>query len=70
MFRKGRLVTPAPHNQDSMGLALVTGLVSPRTTPSSEKPPQCRLPKTNIDPDNGPLEECFPLPTSGFEGPC
>ena len=28
------------------------------------------LPKTNIDPDNGPLEECFPLPTSGFQGPC
>ena len=21
------------------------------------------LPKTDIDPDNGPLEECFPLPT-------
>ena len=28
------------------------------------------LPKTNIDPDHGPLEECFPLPTSGFQGPC
>ena len=28
------------------------------------------LPKTNIDPENGPLEECFPLPTSGFQGPC
>ena len=26
----------------------------------------CTLPKTNIDPDNGPLEECFPSPTSGF----
>ena len=22
-----------------------------------------------MDPENGPLEECFPLPTSGFEGP-
>ena len=31
---------------------------------------ECTLPKTNIEPDNGPLEECFPLPTSGFEGPC
>ena len=24
------------------------------------------LPKTNMDPDDGPLEECLPLPTSGF----
>ena len=28
------------------------------------------LPKTNLDPDNGNLEDCFPLPTSGFQGPC
>ena len=27
------------------------------------------LPKTNIDPDNGPMENDFPLPTSGFQGP-
>ena len=26
-------------------------------------------PETNIDPDDGPLEECFPLPTTGFQGP-
>ena len=25
------------------------------------------LPKTNIDPDNGPLEDGFPLPTNGFQ---
>ena len=32
-------------------------------------PPKANtLPKTNIDPDNGPLEDCFPLPTSGFPG--
>ena len=23
-----------------------------------------------IDPDNGPLEECFPLPASSFQGSC
>ena len=28
------------------------------------------LPKTNMDPDNGPLEDCFPLPASGFGVPC
>ena len=22
-----------------------------------------------MDPENGPLEKCFPLPTSGFQGP-
>ena len=26
------------------------------------------LPKTNKDPDNGLLDDCFPLPTSGFQG--
>ena len=28
------------------------------------------LPKTHIDPENGPMEGYFPLPTSGFQGPC
>lgn len=28
------------------------------------------LPKTNLDPDNGPLEGCLTLPTSEFQGPC
>ena len=28
------------------------------------------LPKTNIDPDNGPMEDYFPLPTRGFQVPC
>ena len=27
---------------------------------------QDTLPKTNIDPDMGPMEGCFPLPTRGF----
>ena len=27
------------------------------------------LPETNIDPDNGPMEDQVPLPTSGFQGP-
>ena len=28
------------------------------------------LPKTNIDPENGTLKDCFPLQTSGFQVPC
>ena len=28
------------------------------------------LPKTNIDPDNGNLEDCFPLPANSFQDPC
>ena len=28
------------------------------------------LPKTNMDPGNGSLEDDFPLLTSGFQGPC
>ena len=28
------------------------------------------LPKTNIDPDNGPMEDDLPLPTRGFQVPC
>ena len=28
------------------------------------------LPKTNIDPDNGPMEDYFPLPTRGCQVPC
>ena len=26
-------------------------------------------PKTNTDPENGTLKDCFPLQTSGFQGP-
>ena len=32
--------------------------------------PHVTLPKTNMDPHNGPLEDGFPLPTSGFGVPC
>ena len=28
------------------------------------------LPKANMDPENGTLKDCFPLQTSGFQGPC
>ena len=28
------------------------------------------LPKTNMDPENGTLKDCFPLQTSDFHGPC
>ena len=30
----------------------------------------CTLPKTNVDPENGTLKNCFPLQTSGFQGLC
>ena len=28
------------------------------------------LPKTNMEPENGPLEDYFPLQPSGFQVPC
>ena len=28
------------------------------------------LPKTNMDPNNDPLKDGFPLPTNGSQGPC
>ena len=28
------------------------------------------LPKTNMDPENGALKDCFPLQTSGVQVPC
>ena len=54
----GWLESPLP------GIGRLTQSNPPRTHAGNT------LPKTNIDPDNGPLEAYFPLPTSGFQVPC
>ena len=52
------VLSPDPNTDDKHLGPLVVWMAS--------KQQEYTLPKTNIDPDNGPLEECFSLPTVVF----
>ena len=47
--------------------AMLEAVGWPMETRWKERAPfESTLPKANIDPDNDPLEDCFPLPASGY----